>query len=75
MYRQKFEMSDKRLMTAVNALADTAAELDLTLEEFRLAGEIAGNMLIGTVEREIRVAEVQTRAEAAKRTGSQACEA
>lgn len=75
MYRQKFEMCDERLAAAVNAMADTAAELDLTLEEFRLATEIARNMLIGTVERKIRVADVQTRAEAAKRNGSQACEA
>ena len=62
-FNQEFEVWDQRIADAANAMADKAAELDLTLEEFRWATEVAKNMLIAEFEKTTRVDEIIVRAE------------
>lgn len=67
----KYGVYEQRLAEAVNALLDEAARMQLTLEEFRLATEIARNMLIAEFEKTTRVDEITVRAEVWDKNGSQ----
>lgn len=63
MSKTEFKIHGKKMTRNVNALVDEARKLDLTVEEFEMATEIACKMLANEAKATANIRELDIRAE------------
>ena len=63
MSKTEFKIHGEKMTRVVNALVDKAREMDLTVEEFEMATEIACKMLTNEAKAAANIRELDIRAE------------